>query len=114
MKKSAFITLALASQFVTASSAMAQDAAKGREIFVKVGCYSCHGYNGQGGVTGPKLAPEPLAAKDIATFIRNAGPTRMPQYVEKVLSDEDIGHIHAWLASQPKQKNYKDIPLLNQ
>lgn len=92
----------------------AQDAAKGRELYNKVGCYTCHGYNGQGGNAGPKLAPDPMAADAIATFIRNAAPTRMPQYVEKVLSNEEIAHIHAWLASQPKQKNFKEIPMLSE
>ena len=108
--------LAFAAGMILAATpiAQAQDAAKGREIYVKVGCYACHGYNGQGGVTGPKLAPEPMAADTIAQYIRNSAPTRMPQYVEKVLSNEEIGHIHAWLASQPKPKNWKEIPLLNQ
>ena len=94
-------------------AAIAQDAAKGRQIFIAKGCYACHGYNGQGADTGPKLAPDPLAADAIATFIRNANPTKMPQYVEKEVTNEDIAHIHAWLASQPKAKNYKEIPLLN-
>ncbi len=114
MFKTVIHACAAGALLLSVSGAQAQDAAKGREIYVAKGCYSCHGYNGQGGVTGPKLAPDPLAPDAIAAFVRNAGPTRMPQYVEKELSNEEVGHIHAWLASQPKPKNWKDIPLLNQ
>ena len=112
--KTGFIAIALGLAALSFSPASAQDAAKGRQLFIAKGCYACHGYNGQGADTGPKLAPDPLAAEAIATFIRNANPTKMPQYVEKEVTNEEVAHIHAWLASQPKLKNYKDIPILNQ
>jgi ubiquinol-cytochrome c reductase cytochrome c subunit len=89
------------------------DPAKGRELYIKNGCWQCHGFVGQGGITGPKLAPDTKPFEFINVFIRHTnGP--MPKYSEKILSKEDLGEIHSYLASIPKAANYKDIPLLNQ
>ena len=38
------------------AQAPAGDAAKGKVLFMKNGCYECHGTVGQGG-TGPRIAP---------------------------------------------------------
>jgi mono/diheme cytochrome c family protein len=90
----------------------AQSAEKGKETFIKNGCWQCHGFVGQGGVTGPKLAPDPKPFEFINVFIRHTkGP--MPQYSEKILSKEDLADIHAYLQSIPKGPDYKTIPLLN-
>ena len=32
--------------------------------------WSCHGYEGQGAVTGPKLAPDPLPKEAFVAFTR--------------------------------------------
>lgn len=105
-------TLALiAALAALTTTAEAADPAKGREIFSTVGCWGCHGYNGQGGA-GPKLAPDPLPPEAIAAYIRQSDKALMPPYAAKNLSDEDIGHIHAWLASQPKAPDWKQIPAL--
>src|SRR5258708_2486252 len=37
----------------------AGSAEKGKVAYVKHGCWQCHGFMAQGGVTGPKLAPKP-------------------------------------------------------
>lgn len=90
----------------------APEIARGRTVFVAKGCYACHGYNGQGGVTGPKLAPEPMDLEALKSFIRNAGSTSMPAYSAHLVSDTEAADIHAWLASQAKPKDPAQIPLL--
>ncbi len=102
-----------AAAILAASAASAADAARGKEIYVKVGCYSCHGYAGQGASTGPKLAPDPMPPEALATYIRNSAPTLMPPYSEKVLGDAEVADIHAYLASIKKPPSAKEIPLLN-
>ena len=92
-------------------AASAADARKGQQLFITYGCYGCHGYNGQGANTGPKLAPDPMAADALAAYIRNASSTLMPPYAEKSVSNADVADMHAWLASQPKV-DAKSIPLL--
>ena len=103
----------LAAGLLAATATSAADAARGKEIYVKVGCYACHGYDGQGGVTGPKLAPEPMAADALASYIRNSAPTLMPPYSEKLLGDPEVADIHAYLASIKKPPSAKEIPLLS-
>jgi ubiquinol-cytochrome c reductase cytochrome c subunit len=102
---------ALASALLVSAGAALADPEKGRELFIKNGCWQCHGFVGQGGVTGPKLAPDPKPLDFINVFIRHTnGP--MPKYSEKILSKEDLAEIHSYLASIPKSPNYKDISLL--
>ena len=93
--------------------AWAASAEKGKTAFVQHGCWQCHGFQGQGGVTGPKLAPEPLPLETFAAFVRTSNRT-MPPYMEAILSNEDVADIHAYLESIPKPKDHKSIPLLNQ
>ena len=93
-------------------SLAAGSAEKGKLAYVKLGCWQCHGFVGQGGVAGPKLAPNPMPLPALSVFLRHTnGP--MPPYQEAVLSNEDIADIHAYLQSLPKPADYKSIPLLN-
>ena len=97
---------------VSGGAAFAGDAAKGKATFVRVGCYECHGHQGQGGVAGLKLAPDPLPYDTLVAFVRSSsGP--MPPYSAKILSDDDLGDIYAYLASIPKPPDPKSIPALN-
>jgi len=90
----------------------AGSAEKGKAAFVQHGCWQCHGYVGQGGVTGPKLAPNPMPLETMSIFVRNSKGA-MPPYQKPILSDADLADIHAYLQSLPKAPDYKTIPLLN-
>ncbi len=90
----------------------AQTAEKGKESYIKNGCWQCHGFVGQGGITGPKLAPDPKPYEFINAFVRHTNGL-MPPYTEKILSKEDLADIYAFLKSVPKGPDYKSIPLLN-
>jgi ubiquinol-cytochrome c reductase cytochrome c subunit len=85
---------------------------KGKVAYVKHGCWQCHGFVGQGGVTGPKLAPNPMAPEALSAFVRNTNGA-MPPYQKTILPDADLADIHAYLQSLPKAPDYKSIPLLN-
>jgi mono/diheme cytochrome c family protein len=113
MNINGLIGLALAAILLDAGAASAADAVRGKEIYVKVGCYGCHGYDAQGAMTGPKLAPEPMPADALASYIRNSAPTLMPPYSEKVLGDAEVADIHAYLVSIKPPPSAKDIPLLS-
>jgi len=87
------------------------DAANGKKIFADYGCYQCHGYEGQGGV-GARLAPRPIAYQAFAKYIRH--PTReMPPYTEKVVKDQELADIYAYLLSIPAPPPANSIPLLS-
>ena len=109
LASSAFVAAAILSHV----DVLAADVAKGKTAFVKNGCWQCHGFVGQGGLAGPKLAPEPTPLPAMNAFLRNTNGA-MPPYMEAVLSNDDLADIHAYLQSIPKAADYKTIPLLNQ
>lgn len=90
----------------------AGDAANGKRLFVKDGCYECHGYAGQGGFAGARIADIGLKAKGLIAYVR-APAGQMPAYKEEVISDGELTDVWAYLQSLPKAKPVKDIPLLN-
>jgi mono/diheme cytochrome c family protein len=104
---------ALFAALLSASVAAAGDPARGKEAFVKHGCWQCHGFQGQGGTAGKTLAPKPLPYEAFNVFVRNSSGS-MPPYTKQILSDADLADIHAYLSSIPAAKDYKSIPLLNQ
>jgi ubiquinol-cytochrome c reductase cytochrome c subunit len=89
------------------------NAENGKKLFSKFGCYECHGYQGQGGAAGAKLAPKPIAATALIAYVRHPSGT-MPPYTAKVASDAALTDIRAYLASVPAPPPLKNIPLLNQ
>jgi mono/diheme cytochrome c family protein len=93
-------------------AASAGDAAKGKHLYTEYGCYQCHGREGQGGVAGPRIAPNPIALPALTRYVRQPGG-QMPPYTEKVVSDAELADIHAFLRSIPQPRPARDIPLLN-
>ena len=99
---------------LTLPAAAQGSAEKGRAAYAKHGCWQCHGIEGQGSpVTsqGKVLAPDPLPLETFVAFVRSSNRA-MPPYSENVLSNEDLADMHAYLATIPKAKDYKSIPLL--
>jgi mono/diheme cytochrome c family protein len=92
-------------------AAIAASAEKGKDAYMKFGCWGCHGTVGQGAVTGPKLAPDPMPAEAFNAYVRTSNRA-MPPYREAVLSNEDLADIYAYMESIPKGPDHKSIPLL--
>lgn len=88
------------------------NSANGKRLYEKVGCFECHGYAGQGGRDGPRIAATSLSATAVLRYVRRPGGA-MPAFTQKVLSDADLTDIYAYLKSFPAAKPAKDIPLLN-
>jgi mono/diheme cytochrome c family protein len=114
--KSRRVMLALAAfaagMVVGNAASFAASAEKGKQLFLKNGCWQCHGERGQGGV-GFKLAPDPIPFETLQTFVRTTN-RNMPPYREQILSNDDLADIYAYLQSIPKGPDQKSIPLLNQ
>jgi len=95
-----------------ASSAPAGNAKAGQALFMKIGCYECHGNEGQGGAAGPRIGRSPmLAFRNFITYIR-APRGEMPPYSAKVIPEKDVADIYAYLASLPPAPAVESIPLL--
>lgn len=93
------------------------DAARGKELFLRDNCYTCHGTTGAGGgaLGGPRLAHAGLTPAAILNELRHPRAV-MPAYSEKVLSDTEAADIVAYIQSLSRgpAANAKAIPLLNQ
>ncbi|HYS24914.1 MAG TPA: cytochrome c, partial [Vicinamibacterales bacterium] len=97
-----------------AQAKAAADAApsdQGAALYKKNGCYECHVNDAQGGPQGPRLGPNPIPLPRFVAYVRN--PTGdMPPFTAKVISDQDLQSIYAFLQSRPTPPPVKDIPLL--
>lgn len=90
----------------------AGNAKNGKKLFENYGCYQCHGHEGQGGVTGARIAPKPISYPAFAKYVRQ--PTdQMPPYTAKVVTDKELADIYAFLESIPPPPAAKSIPILN-
>jgi len=110
-------TLALASLIFTAvvvaQQPSAGDPAKGKDLFMKYNCYACHGFSGQNG-PGARLAPMKMPAAAFVAYVRAPRTRQMPSYSTKVLSDQQLTDIHAYVKTLPDSKPAKDVPALDQ
>src|SRR5262249_6601489 len=109
----AFVPAFAAALLFGNAAAAEPSAANGGVLFVKVGCYQCQGYQGQGGAAGPRIAPEPVPFEGLAAFVRTSSG-EMPPYPEALLSDSDLADIYAYVQSIPRPPALADLPLLKQ
>jgi ubiquinol-cytochrome c reductase cytochrome c subunit len=105
------LVISQAAAQVRAAPEPSGDPKAGRQTFVAVGCFECHGYSGQGAETGPRLAPGLLPLAAFRQLVRTP-PAVMPRYSPKVLSDAEVADIHAYLAALPKPRPSQEIPIL--
>ena len=83
----------------------------GATLYGKVGCYQCHANQAQGGLAGPRLGPDPIPFARFSQYIRN--PTGdMPPYTDKVLSNQDLADIYAFIQARPRPPAVNTIPQL--
>lgn len=87
---------------------------RGKKLFNTVGCYECHGREGQGAAqTGAaRIGPPNLSFDGFLGLVRNP-INQMPPYSAKAIPDQDLADIYAFLKSIPMPPKGKDIPLLN-
>lgn len=102
------------------NAAPAGNAANGKTVFIRAGCYACHGSMGQGGPGGrlaPNVIPNAIFTKYVRNGKANPGADRnwsgMPPFSNKFISDSDLADISAYLASIQTPPPVKSIPLLN-
>jgi mono/diheme cytochrome c family protein len=108
----AHVRVADAAQDSKPADTPAGNAENGKQIFNKIGCYECHGREGQGStMSGPRIAPDPVPFEVLVRYVRK--PTgEMPPYTAKVVSDQELADIYAFLQSRPHPPSAKSIPSL--
>jgi mono/diheme cytochrome c family protein len=89
------------------------NAENGKALFASDGCYQCHGHQGAGASTGPRVGPPQISMQAFSWYVR-APRGQMPPYTAKVVSEQDLADIYAYLKSFPAPAPASSIPLLNQ
>lgn len=108
------IVIAAMLVLLTAGSAVAQsqqpaapsppgDAAAGRRAFVEYACFYCHGTAAQGGLAavGPRIARVARSVESFRAYVRQPSG-RMSSYSERVIPDQALADIYAYLRSLPE------------
>ena len=95
--------------------APAGDAARGKALYMKNMCYTCHGTAGQGGDrgSGPRIAPDTWPWEGFVQQVRHPRE-QMPRYDAKYVSDPDLADIYAYVKSVKPGPGAKDIALLRE
>ena len=97
-----------------AQNAPQGNAQNGKILFMKFGCFECHGREGQGAAaTGARLNQNPITYQRFVAYIRKPSG-EMPPYTAKVVNDQQAADIFAFLQSLPKPPAVDSIPLLRQ
>jgi len=96
-----------------AGESLTGNADNGKRLFASYGCYECHGHQGAGAAIAPRIGPPAISFAAVLRYVR--APTgQMPPYTAKVVSDQDLADIYAYLKSFPPPAPASSIPLLNQ
>ena len=88
------------------------DAANGRRLFERDGCFQCHGLAGQGGRDGARISATSMPAAAFARYVRRPSGS-MPAFTEKVLSASELADVYTYLKSMPAAKTAAEIPVLS-
>ena len=94
-----------------ASDAPKGNAENGKKIYESHGCYQCHNYAANGGGAGPRLAPRPIPFATFSQYIREP-KGQMPPYTRKIVPDQELADIYAFLLTIPAPPAADSIPLL--
>ena len=84
----------------------------GQRLYVRQGCYQCHGLVGQGSIlSGPPLAPLRLDQSSFHRYVRNPKGA-MPPYTTRALPEADLGRIERFVRSLQVGRPYTGVPAL--
>jgi mono/diheme cytochrome c family protein len=91
------------------------DVARGKTLYMKNMCHTCHGTAGQGGDrgSGPRIAPDPFPWEAFAAQVRRPRES-MPRYPQEYVSDAELAAIYAYVASFKQGRKASEIPLLKE
>jgi mono/diheme cytochrome c family protein len=94
---------------------IATNTKNGQRLFTKYGCYACHLNQGEGATEtgGSRLGPPHIPLSAFISYVRE--PTgEMPPYTPKIVSNEELADMYAFMQSVPQPQPWKTIPLLDQ
>lgn len=93
---------------------IAQVSENGKRLYLKNGCYECHGYAGNGSSNRTRLAQTALSLDAFTSYVRNPPPGEMPPYRSKTMSDRELSDVYSYIKTFPASRPAASIPLLNE
>lgn len=111
--RSIIAMIAASAALAAIADAPAGDVGRGKALFAKNMCYTCHGSAGQGGDrgSGPRIAYDVWPWEAFSQQVRRPREG-MPRYPKELVSDQDLADIYAYVASFRKGPKASEIPLL--
>jgi mono/diheme cytochrome c family protein len=95
-----------------AEQAPAGDLERGARLYVDRACWQCHGLAAQGGgIAGPRLAGRVQVWGAFSQYVRRPAEEMIP-YTARVLPDQELADIFAWLKGLPPPPPVDSLPLL--
>ena len=97
----------------TPDRAPAGNVESGKKLYVDRACWMCHGYAAQGGdgPGGPRLAGRLPQWAVFSKYVRQPTDQMIP-YTTKVLPDQELADIYAWLKAIPAPPALSSFPQL--
>ena len=92
------------------SSVSKSEAKEAQQMYVKQGCFACHGQHMEGNL-GPIIAGMPV--EEVKQAVRNGFPeaeTTMPAFTEEQISDKDLDILAAYINSLTTEDTGLEIP----
>ncbi len=86
----------------------------GKKLFTRNGCFQCHGTQGQGGAAGARLNGTKLTLPVFTAILRNPPPSNMPPYRAKVMTDQEVADVYAYIQTFPPPPPLASVPLLKE
>ena len=113
--KSTLIAALAALATAAHAQAPAGDAARGKALYMKNMCYTCHGTAGQGGDrgSGPRIAYDVWPWEGFAQQVRRPREG-MPRYDAMHVSNQELADIYAYVVAQKRGAKADEIPLLKE
>jgi mono/diheme cytochrome c family protein len=104
--------LASAGTRVAGQTPPSGNATNGKQLFEKQNCYYCHGTAGQGGRDGARIAATALTVVQFTRYVRRPAGA-MPAYTAKLVTDEQLADVYAYLKTLPAAQPPAQIPILD-
>ena len=61
----------------------------GKRLYMKNGCYQCHGTVGQGTIAGARIGPPPLSVQGVIRYVRRPAG-QMPAFTDMCNCEEQV------------------------
>jgi len=98
----------------TAAALRAGNAESGKKLYATYYCWACHGSLGRAGGAAPAITPSTRTDLELITYLRKPAGG-MPPYTSKVVSEQELADIAAYMRSIPAgTPDPKTIPLLQE